>query len=185
MVGVYPATYGPVNFLWFSDIALILTVPAMWLQNPLLASMMAIATLLPEIGWTISFCCRLFFISHFGDATAYMFAGSIPWAIRALSLFHLFLPLLLLWMLDRLGYDRRAWIAQTLLCWIVLPLTFFLTQPKNNINWVFGPGALQHFMPPASYLIAEMMLIPLLIYLPTHAALRRAFRPPLIEHPSK
>ena len=41
VVPVYWRRYGPANFLWFSDIALLVTVPALWLESPLLASMMA------------------------------------------------------------------------------------------------------------------------------------------------
>ena len=36
LVPVYLHTYGPTNFLWFCDAALILTVAGMWLESPLL-----------------------------------------------------------------------------------------------------------------------------------------------------
>jgi hypothetical protein len=39
---VYYKKYGPANFLWFSDIALITTVAALWLESSLLASMMTL-----------------------------------------------------------------------------------------------------------------------------------------------
>lgn len=55
-----------------------------------------------------------------------------------LSMFHVFLPALLVWMLYRLGYDRRAWLAATLLCWVVLPATYLFTDPARNINWYSG-----------------------------------------------
>lgn len=48
---VYYLRYGPGNFLWFSDVALIVTLPALWFESSLLASMMAIAILLPELVW--------------------------------------------------------------------------------------------------------------------------------------
>lgn len=38
VVPVYWYSYGPSNFLWFSDLALLLTVAALWLESPLLAS---------------------------------------------------------------------------------------------------------------------------------------------------
>lgn len=46
---VYWVEYGPANFLWFSDIALLVTVTALWLENRLLASMMTVAALLLEV----------------------------------------------------------------------------------------------------------------------------------------
>ena len=42
LVPVYLHTYGPTNFLWFCDAALILTVAGMWLENSLLISMCAV-----------------------------------------------------------------------------------------------------------------------------------------------
>src|SRR2546430_15864438 len=51
--------YGAVNFLWFSDIALFLTVPALWFESSLFTSMAALAVLLPELGWNIDFFFRL------------------------------------------------------------------------------------------------------------------------------
>ena len=51
--------YGWKNFLWFSDIAFIGAVPAMWLGSSALASVLAVAVLLPEILWNVDFAGRL------------------------------------------------------------------------------------------------------------------------------
>ena len=51
LVPVYLHTYGPANFLWFCDAALILTVAGMWLENSLLISMCAVGILLPQCLW--------------------------------------------------------------------------------------------------------------------------------------
>lgn len=59
IVPIYWRRYGPANFLWFSDVALLLTVPALWLESPLLVSMMALAVALPELAWNIDFFVRL------------------------------------------------------------------------------------------------------------------------------
>ena len=48
IVPVYARQYGWRNFLWFSDIALLLTTPALWLERPLLASMQAVSVTVPE-----------------------------------------------------------------------------------------------------------------------------------------
>src|SRR5262249_40872039 len=53
------ASVWTVNFLWFSDIALLVTMPALWLESPLLASMMAVAVTLPELAWNLDFFVRL------------------------------------------------------------------------------------------------------------------------------
>src|SRR5437762_3483576 len=105
LVPLYWPKYGPQNFLWFSDIALLSTAVALWLENSFLASMMAVAILLPEIAWNIDFFSRLIFGVDAIGLAHYMFDARRPLYLRALSLFHVAVPVLLLWMLYRLGYD--------------------------------------------------------------------------------
>jgi hypothetical protein len=38
VVPTYWRQYGPGNFLWFSDVALLASVPALWFESPLIAS---------------------------------------------------------------------------------------------------------------------------------------------------
>ncbi len=175
-VAVYTVRYPLGNFLWFSDIALLVTTAALWLESPLLASMMAVGTLLPEILWNASFFGQLLTGRRVSGLTDYMFDARLPRALRALSLFHVLLPFLLLWLLGRLGYDPRALVAQTALAWVVLPLTFWLTNPKDNVNWVFGWGAgPQRHIPPLLYLALLMAGFAALIHYPTHLVLQRLF----------
>src|SRR5206468_7080467 len=75
--------YGLVNFLWFSDIALLLMVPGLWLESPLLASMMALSVLLPELGWNIDFFVRLITGTRLLGLSDYMFKPGIPLFIRS------------------------------------------------------------------------------------------------------
>jgi hypothetical protein len=175
IVPVYLAHYGPANFLWFSDIALIVTGAALWLESPLLVSMMAVGVLLPELLWNVSFLTRLLTGLRVSGLADYMFDARIPKWIRALSLFHVVLPVLMLWMVHRLGYDPRAFPAQTALAWVILPLTYAVTKPEDNINWVFGPGARpQRQVSPPLYLAFVLIFFPLIVYLPTHLLLRTA-----------
>ena len=176
IVPVYWRRYGPANFLWFSDIALLVTVPALWLESSLLASMMALAVALPELAWNVDFLIRLTTGAPLIGLSAYMFDRGIPRFLRALSLFHVGLPLLLLWMVHRLGYDKRALIAQTVVAMIVLPLSYLLGDRRRNINWVYGFGEKpQARIPALSFLIFIMLMFPLVIYLPTHFLLDQVF----------
>ena len=175
LVPVYWKQYGPGNFLWFSDIALFVTAAALWLESSLLASMMAVSIGVLESIWIIDFLIGLIAGTSVIGLSAYMFDSKIPLSIRALSLFHVVLPGLLLWLLYRLGYDRRALLAQTLLAWIVLPLSYFLTKPSDNVNWVYGFGSPQKWMPAPLYLVLLMLAFPLVLYLPTHLLLKRLF----------
>jgi hypothetical protein len=174
LVPVYWRSYGPGNFLWLSDIALGATAAAVVFEAPAPAGMMAVGVLPLEIAWTIDFATG-------GRALGladYMFDRGKPRFLRALSLFHVALPPTWLWMLARFGYDRRSLRRQTLLTWAVLPLTYHLTDPEANVNWVFGPGSSpQRRIPPLAYLALEMAALPLFAFLPTHLLLRRLFPP--------
>ena len=175
-VTVYALKYSHDNFLWFSDIALLATVIALWLESSFLASMMAVAILLPEMLWNISFFGQLLTGKRVSGLTDYMFDARKPLYLKALSLFHVFLPALLVWMVARLGYEPDAWIAQTALAWVVLPLCYCLTDPAENVNWVFGPGNQpQTRIAPLAYLGLLMAGFPVLIYIPAHWLLRSLF----------
>lgn len=172
----YLAKYGPANFLWFSDIALVFTAIAVWLESPLLASMMAVGVFLPELLWNVSYFARLLMGMRISGLTDYMFDTKKPLFLRALSLFHVVVPVVLFWTLHQLGYDRRALVAQTVLAWIVLPLSYVASSPSKNINWVFGPGnEPQRRVPPMVYLGMLMIVFPLGVYLPIHLILMVLF----------
>ena len=110
LVPAYWRYYGPGNFLWFSDLALFLTLVAVWLESPLLASTQAVSVGLLELVWLADFLVRLVFGIEAVGLTRYMFDPKIPLFIRALSSFHIGLPLLLLWTLHRLGYDSACFL---------------------------------------------------------------------------
>ena len=181
LVQVYWQQYGVANFLWGSDIALFLLLVAILFETSLPASMMALAVLVPELIWTVDFLARLLF--DFDPAlfrgTAYMFDPDRPLLVRGLSLYHAALPVILLWLLYRLGYDRRAFVAQTLLCWVVFPVSYLVSTPEANINFVHGFGGQpQKWMSPGLFVLCLMMAFPLLLYLPMHLLLSRFMQQP-------
>src|SRR5471032_2543852 len=77
LVPVYLHTYGPTNFLWFCDAALIVTVAGMWLENSLLISMCAVGILLPQCLWLADFGSHLVGFQFLG-MTDYMFDRQTP-----------------------------------------------------------------------------------------------------------
>lgn len=182
LVPVYWHYRGPAEFLWLSDVALFLGVAALWRESRLLASMMGVGALAPELVWSVSFLGRLATGQPLFALTNYMFDPAVPLPLRTLSLFHLFLPPLILWLLARWGYDRRALAAQTALTWLVVPLSRLLTAPTSNVNWVYGwPGAPPAPWPAPLYVGGLMLALALLVYWPTHLLLGRLFaRPPAI-----
>ncbi len=147
LVPVYLHTYGLNNFLWFCDSALILTVAGMWLESSLLVSMCAVGILIPQGVWLADFGSHLLGF-HLLNLTAYMFDPRIPLFTRSLSLFHGWLPLLLIWLLFRLGYDKRALPAWTAAAAGLSLVCYYFTPPAGshpadpnlpiNLNYLYG-----------------------------------------------
>ena len=177
LVPIYWRKYGLANFLWFSDIALLALVPALWLENVLLISMMAISVVFFEALWNIDFFFRLLTGKSLIGLSAYMFDSKIPLFIRGLSCFHIVLPLVLLWMLHQFGYDHRAFVWQTILALVVLPLSYLVSNQRENVNWVYGFGENpRRILPAPLFVILLMVLFPLVVYLPTHLLFTKIFR---------
>jgi hypothetical protein len=189
LVPTYWHSYGPTNFLYFCDLALFFTLIAFWTERSLFASMPAVGILLPQTLWCIDFFGTMFGHPLVG-LTAYMFDEQKSLFLRGLSFFHFWLPFLLIWMVWRLGYDRRAFLCWTvlacglqLLCYFTMPAPPAPADQPNlpvNINYVYGlsDDKPQEWMPPLAYLGTALVALPTLIFLPTHLLLRWAFRDP-------
>ncbi|WP_299756123.1 membrane-associated protein [uncultured Pontibacter sp.] len=176
LLPVYWRNYGPGNFLWFSDIALFAVGVVLWTGSKLLLSMMAVGVLALEIAWNVDYFWRIVTGRQLLGLSAYMFDKQKSLFLRGLSLFHVALPVLILWLLSVWGYQPEAIYWQTALAWVVLPLTYFLTDPQENINWVFGPGnRAQHTIPAHLYFGAVMLFFPIGVYLPSHLLLNWIF----------
>lgn len=176
ILAVYWVRYGWRNYLWFSDVALIGLVPALWLESAFLASMMSVGVLLPELLWNVSFFVQLLTGRRVSGLTDYMFERDRALYLRALSLFHVVLPAVLLYLLLRLGYEPAAFPAMVLLGWAVLLASYHLTEPDKNINWVRQLGATpQRRLSAPLYLAAVMIAYPLLVFLPAHLILAFGF----------
>ena len=74
-------------------------------------------------------------------------------------------------MIIRFGYDRRALLAQAALLLFVLPATYLLTKPEDNVNWVYGPDNLQTVLSGPAYLMALMAVMGIGICVPMHLLL--------------
>lgn len=176
LLPVYWKKYGPGNFLWFSDIALFTIGIALWTESRLLVSMIAVGVLFLEIVWNIDYFGRILTGKQLLGLSEYMFDKEKSRILRGLSLFHVFLPVIVIWLLIRWGYDTSAIYWQTALAWIVLPLAFFFTDPKENVNWVFGPGNKpQTAIPKGVYFLMMMLIFPIGVFLPSHFLLQWIF----------
>jgi hypothetical protein len=186
LLPVYLHTYGPANFLWFCDAALLLTIVGMWWESSLLISMCAVGILLPQCLWVMDFGVNCLGF-HFLNLTSYMFDRHLPLFTRGLSLFHGWLPFLLLWLLARLGYDKRALAAWTALAAGLVLVCYFFTPAAGahladpnlpiNINYVYGfnDQQPQPWVNQNLYVILWLAVLWLVAYFPTHLVLRKIF----------
>jgi hypothetical protein len=157
-----------------------MTTAALWFEKALPAGMPAVGVMVLELVYTADFFWRVATGTFLTGLSVYFFQGEdSPFWVRAMSLFHIPLPFLLMWMLWKLGYDRRSLHWQSVLCWMLLPACYFFTPRADNVNWVFGPR--EHsliWMPDWGWLVGLMLGFPLLIYLPTHLIFLRVFPRP-------
>ena len=176
IVVIWWRNYGWKNFLWFSDIAFIGAVPAMWLENAALSSVLAAAVLVPEVLWNVDYVGRLLLRRRITGLTDYMFERERPMLLRALSLFHVPLPLVLLWLLAAYGYDERVALpGAVLLAAIVLPWSRWVSTSEKNINWTYGFGARRIGWPATVYIPLLFLGFVAVVFLPTHWLLARLF----------
>lgn len=179
LVPTYARQYGPGNFLWFSDVALLTSVPALWLESRLLASTQAVAVLVPESLWLVDFGAGMVRGRYPIGLASYMADRRIPRFVRALSLFHLWLTPVLVLIVSRAGYDRRAFRYQTLITWVILLASWRLTKPEDNVNWVHSrPAQIRSPAARAGFVLLLMAALPLVFHLPAHLLLKRLFSQP-------
>jgi hypothetical protein len=182
LIPVYWYYYGLTNFLYFCDAALLLTLIAIWPENALLISAACVGILVMQIYWVIDLLFNAAGHSLTG-ITDYMFDASHALFLRLLSLYHGWMPFLLVFLVWRIGYDRRGLICWIGLAWILILVAFFFMPPPTpnpgltpvNIDYVWGMGdtAAQTWMPPYVWLAGLMIGLPLFAFLPAHLLLSR------------
>ena len=174
-IPLYWRQYGSQNFLFFCDLGNLFIAAALWLESSLLFSWQAVGLLVFQILFALDLAIALVSGRHLIGGTEYMFDAQVPLPIRLISLFHLVTPPLLLWAIHRVGYDPRGWKCQTLTAWIIVPINYFW-RPQYDVNWARGLFFReQHAVPGLVYLLAYLIIVPAVIYYPTHRLLLLCF----------
>jgi hypothetical protein len=170
-IPIYWRQYGVQNFLYFCDVGNLLIAVALWSESALLFSSQAVGLLLFQTLYCVDLAGALLSGRHLIGGTEYMFDPGLPLLVRLLSLFHVVTPPLLLWAIWRLGYDPRGFTLQTLICWVVVTINHSW-RPQMDVNWARGLFFReQHLMPGWLYLLGYLVVVPLVVYWPTHRAL--------------
>lgn len=175
-VPVYWHAWGPANFLHLCDVAVFLTCIGLWTGNRLLLSSQLVSSLLVDVAWSVDAASTVFSNRQLTGGTSYLLDSHIPAWIRALSSFHLFLPALLLWVIWRTGYDRRAWLLQCGIALLALVAARF-TNPATNINYAFRDPFMNRQIGPAPvHVLVSVLFMAIVAYLPAHLAFLRIYR---------
>jgi hypothetical protein len=170
----YARGYGWANFLQLCDLAVVLTCLGLWLGSPLLLSAQALSALVIHLAWDLDVAWRAATGRHLIGGTEYMFDSRFPLALRLLSFFHLAWPPLLWWALGRVGYDRRALLAQSAFAAAVIAVSPW-AMPNGNLNFSRAdPVFHRAWGAPAAHVALTAAALVAVIYLPTHALLARA-----------
>lgn len=169
--------YGPQNFLWICNIAQFLVLYAVWRDDRLVLSSQAGTVCVVGIVWGLDLLLGLATGGRSASFTAYMFDPQLPLAARAVSLYHVGLPLFVLWLLRRTGYDERGPHLQVLVGGLAVVAGWVLTEPVRNVNWVHAPfGVEQAWLPAPAFVALLLVLYPVLLYWPGHWLVRAILR---------
>ena len=162
-------SYGPQNFLWLCNVAQFVLLVGLWRGDRLLISSQAGTVVLVGLVWTPDFLLGLATGGELALMTAYMFNPDLPLLARVTSLYHIGLPVLVLVALRRCPYHRRGPWLQSALAAGVLPLTWLVTDPQRNINWLHAPAGLEVvWLSGPGLVLLALFLYPLLLFWPGH-----------------
>jgi hypothetical protein len=159
--------YGAVNFLHECDVAVILTAIGLWYSNALLLSSQAIGILIPDFLWCADAAWRVLLGHHLIGGTEYMWDTQFPLWVRLLSLFHVALPLILIYAVARRGYDRRAiWLQLAIFAGLLEASRF--TPADLNINFAYLDPITHRWWGPAPLHFAIIMAGAMVAFFPVH-----------------
>ena len=172
----YFSYWGWANLLHLCDVAVILSFIGIWWVNPLLLSSQAVSSLAPGLFWSLDVGWRLATGRFLIGGTDYMWDARYPLWVRLLSSFHVGLPLVLLWTLRRVGYDRRALALQAAIAGVLLIVSRFLSA-ELNMNYAHSdPVFHRAWGSAATHFAVIFFSLVALIYWPTHLLLSLLFR---------
>jgi len=170
--------HGWANFFHLCDVAIILTCVGLWRGSALLLGSQAVGSLVVETLWCVNVAGYMLFGTHLIKGTEYMFNPAIPLWVRLLSCYHVVWPVLLLWAVRRVGYDRRSLALQAAIAVPVVAASRWI-EPHRNLNFsVIDPVFERSLGPAPVHLAIILVCLFILIYLPTHLLLKKLFPAP-------
>jgi len=168
-VPVVLTTQGPQNFWWLCNLAQFILLYSVWTSDRLLISSQAGTVVVVGVAWTIDFAGALVTGSSPFGITTYMFNPDLPIALRATSTYHIWLPVFVVWLCRRQGYDARGFRLQCMIGTAAIVGSWMFGEPMRNLNYTIAPfGIEQVWLPQAIYIPVLCVATALLLYLPGH-----------------
>jgi general stress protein CsbA len=174
-IPAYWKVWGWQNFLHICDLSLALSCAGVWFGNSLLISSQALAAIPADAAWCLDAGWRLFSGHHLFGGTEYLWDERFPLWVRLLSLFHLFLPFILVWACTRVGYDRRALKLQTMITAALLGASRLL-GPVSNMNYMYQDPIFHKALGPAPINVAIIFSVIVILFWPVHLVMRKAIQ---------
>jgi hypothetical protein len=174
-VPAYAYAYGGWHFLQLCNLSLLLSCLGALMRNRLLLSAQALGA--PVIGllWIADLAHLAATGRYWHAGTAYLWDERIPEIARMLSVYHLVLPMVLIFALRRFGYDRRALLLQTAISCAAFAVSWWWLRDVENLNYVNAwPGGRVLFADtPGAHAFVTWSLLCAVVYVPTHWLWRR------------
>jgi hypothetical protein len=165
------------SLLWFCDVALLLTALGLLFRSAVLVAAQLSAIIVFHFGWHLDYWLFQIFGYSLTGTTGYMFYPGLTLTEKSLSFFsHTFVVPAAVYGVYKLGVPRRAWLLQWAQTALLFGLTYALTDPGENINWMFGTGIFglsPARISPVCYYVLMLVVPPFLIYLPTNCFMAR------------
>lgn len=168
-VPTYALTYGWLQFLQLCNVMVLLTSIGILRTDPLLISVAALVSPVVALLWLADLIWLLLTRELLHGGTAYLFDPHIPLIARALSFYHLGLPLVQFRMLRRLGYDSRALPVAVASALALLMASASSIGLHHNLNYsAQWPNGFVSSQSPLSHAFASWLVLSLLVLLPGH-----------------
>jgi hypothetical protein len=173
----YTRVYGLPNFLFLCNLSVILVCVGLWTANSLLLSSQAVGLLVVGTAWGLDVLSWFLFGAHAIGGTEYMWDPRYPLFARLLSLYHVVLPVTLVWALRRIGYDRRGYGLQCLIALVGVPLGRLFPAAMNLNGAYTDPLFGKTWGDPVVHVVAVWGFLIVVVYPLGHLVLSRLLPP--------
>lgn len=167
----------PEWLLWYSSAGLLFSAIAILTRNSFLLTSMFCALFVIESIWSIGFFSLLIFHKSLYGMVEYAFSPAFPRKDFYIGLYHVLIPISLLWGVAANKINKYGWLGATLYAGILATATYIFSNPSENINCAFSAKRCVSFLSIFMSLsgpfriIIGLAMMSLLLFIPTNYVL--------------